>query len=253
MGATQIYNEPRYYEIAFSFVDVPKQIDLFELVVKKFGRKRTKNVLDICCGPSLQLPELARRGYFVAGLDANGQMLNYLEDKLVEQKAKHALYKQSMQDFTLNEKYDLAFCLMGSIHYLKSHQEYFSHLDCLAKAMKKGGLYIIENLPIFNRSGHGDWEVESEGLFIKTDYTTTVLNQIKQLMEHNFVMDIIKDGKKTTLKQRFITIFLGPQEFKLLVEQQGKFEFIGYFQRHNPLLLQLTGSNWENMTVIRRK
>lgn len=56
-----VYKRPLYYEIAFSFFDVKKQVDTFEEVIKKFSKIRVKRFLDVACGPSLQLRELARR------------------------------------------------------------------------------------------------------------------------------------------------------------------------------------------------
>lgn len=35
---SQIYNQAKYYEIAFSFVDPKKQADLFEEFIKKFSK-----------------------------------------------------------------------------------------------------------------------------------------------------------------------------------------------------------------------
>ena len=32
----QIYNQPKYYEIAFSFVSPKKQVELFEQFIKKY-------------------------------------------------------------------------------------------------------------------------------------------------------------------------------------------------------------------------
>ena len=58
-----IYKHPHYYEIAFSFINPKKQVDNFEKLIKKFSKIKVKKVLDIACGPSLQLRELCKRGY----------------------------------------------------------------------------------------------------------------------------------------------------------------------------------------------
>ena len=70
-----VYEEPLYYEIAFSFIDAKRQIDLFEKFIKKYSRIDVKWFLDIGCGPSLQLREAAKRGYGAIGLDSSSQML----------------------------------------------------------------------------------------------------------------------------------------------------------------------------------
>lgn len=63
-----VYDEPLYYEIAFSFVNVNEQVNLFEKFIGKYSKVKVKRVLDIACGPSLQLREMAKRGYEVIGL-----------------------------------------------------------------------------------------------------------------------------------------------------------------------------------------
>lgn len=64
---SQIYKQAHYYEIAFSFVDVRKQVDLFEKMIKKYSGIPVISVLDIACGTALQLEEMARRGYRAIG------------------------------------------------------------------------------------------------------------------------------------------------------------------------------------------
>ena len=66
---SQIYNQAKYYEIAFSFVDSEKQADLFEKFIKKYSKTGVKSVLDLACGTALQLREMAKRGYKSIGLD----------------------------------------------------------------------------------------------------------------------------------------------------------------------------------------
>lgn len=76
---SQIYNQAKYYEIAFSFVDSERQADLFEKFIKKYSKTGVKSVLDLACGTALQLREMAKRGYKSIGLDASSKMLDYLK------------------------------------------------------------------------------------------------------------------------------------------------------------------------------
>lgn len=99
-----VYNEPLYYEIAFSFVDVKKQTNLFEKFIKKYSKVKVKRVLDIACGPSLQLRELAKRYYEAVGLDLNPQMLDYLKEKANEEGIEIETIKADMIKFKLKKK-----------------------------------------------------------------------------------------------------------------------------------------------------
>ncbi len=37
-----VYKNPHYYDIAFSFVDVKKQVDFFEMVISNFSKIKVK-------------------------------------------------------------------------------------------------------------------------------------------------------------------------------------------------------------------
>ena len=74
-----LYQEPLYYEIAFSFINPARQVDEFERIIEEFSKIRAKRFLDIACGPSLQLREIAKRGYEAVGLDSSAEMLGYLK------------------------------------------------------------------------------------------------------------------------------------------------------------------------------
>ncbi|MGB9671727.1 MAG: class I SAM-dependent methyltransferase [Candidatus Bathyarchaeales archaeon] len=73
----EIYKHPLYYEIAFSFFDPKKQVDSFEEITAKFSKIKVKRFLDVACGPSLQLREIAKRSYEAVGLDSSAEMLAY--------------------------------------------------------------------------------------------------------------------------------------------------------------------------------
>ena len=44
-----VYEQPQYYEIAFSFIDPKEQVDNFERLIKKFSQIEVKKFLDIAC------------------------------------------------------------------------------------------------------------------------------------------------------------------------------------------------------------
>jgi SAM-dependent methyltransferase len=143
-----VYDEPFYYEIAFSFVDVPRQVDLFEEFIHSYSNVPARRVLDIGRGPSQQLREFARRGYEAVGLDRSPQMLAYLKEKAGEAGVRVETVQADMTDFALEIPVDFAHILMGTIGLIGSKESLLSHLDSVARSLNSGGLYIIENLNI---------------------------------------------------------------------------------------------------------
>ena len=74
---SDVYNHPRYYEIAFNFRDIPAEVSLFEECIKRYSDIPVKSVLEMGCGNCPHLVEMVSRGYKYTGLDLNDKMLDY--------------------------------------------------------------------------------------------------------------------------------------------------------------------------------
>ena len=76
-----IYQFPEYYEIAFSFRDIRREVDVLEEAASRFSRIPVRVFLEIGCGNSPHMKELARRGYGFVGIDLSEEMLAFSEEK----------------------------------------------------------------------------------------------------------------------------------------------------------------------------
>jgi len=248
-----VYKEPFYYEIAFSFVDPKKQVDLFEKFIEKYSKIKVRRVLDIACGPSLQLREIAKRGYEAVGLDLSLQMLKYLKQKAKEEEVKIETIKANMVNFKLKKKADFAFIMMGSFRF-KSNQELLKHLDCVSNSLKKGGLYLIENLELdwpklsFKPQS---WVMKRDGIRVKTTYKLELKDVLSQTSEENIILEVNDHGKKIKLIKKEIMKNVFPQEFLTLVELNNKFEFPGWFERFK--FKKLKKASMDNIIILRKK
>ena len=76
-----IYQFPEYYEIAFSFRDIPREVDVLEESARRFAEVPVKTFLEIGCGNSPHMEELTGRGYDFIGIDISEEMLTYSKEK----------------------------------------------------------------------------------------------------------------------------------------------------------------------------
>ena len=76
-----IYQLPEYYEIAFSFRDIPREVDVLEEAARRFAEIPVKTFLEIGCGNSPHMDELTGRGYDFIGIDISDEMLTYSREK----------------------------------------------------------------------------------------------------------------------------------------------------------------------------
>ena len=141
-----LYEKPYYYDVAFSFRDISKELDFFEQCVKKYSKINVEEVIEIGCGPSPYLLEFDKRGYSFAGLDKSKEMLDYSLEKAKEEGIPIKTIHADMSEFETVYKFDFAFCMLGSLA-LESDKAYLSHLNSMAKCLKLGGLYLIDAVP----------------------------------------------------------------------------------------------------------
>jgi ubiquinone/menaquinone biosynthesis C-methylase UbiE len=252
---SQIYREAKYYEIAFSFIDPVKQVDLFGAFIKKFSKRKVHRVLDIACGTAPQLREFARRGYDAYGLDMSSNMLSYLAHVAQQENITIHTLRANMARFTVTHKVDFAYIMMGSIVYLRNNAEFLSHLDAMARAIQPRGLYLIENMPF----GWADknflkpqtWVMKKDEIRVKTTYQISIKEALRQIITQRIAMEV-KDGNAT---KHFIDTddlkLIFPEELKTLIAMNGKFELIGFFERNR--VTPLKTASGSNTVILRRK
>lgn len=246
-----VYEKPLYYEIAFSFVDPEEQVELFEKIIEEYSGVKVNRVLDIACGPSLQLREMAKRGYKGTGLDLSSEMLDYLREKAREEDIEVDTVEADMRDFELEERVDFAFIMMGSFQF-ENNKEVLDHLDCVSDCLKKGGLYIIENLGLDWKSFETqNWTVERGGIQVETTWESEVKDVLSQTCEEKLTMKVNDNDEESEFVEEMTTKVIFPQEFLALLELNGKFEFLGWFERFE--FEELDKAKDDNLVVLRKK
>jgi len=258
-GDMSLYTKPLYYEIAFGFFDVKKQIDTFEAVIKKFSKIKVCRFLDVACGPSLQLREIAKRGYEAIGLDLSSEMLRYLSEKAEEEGLRIQTVQADMANFKLEKKVDFAFIMMGSLAF-RSDKDLLSHLDCLASSLKKGGLYFIQNKAVnWAGSAEQSWDSERNGITVKATFKSHWEDILNQILVETIILEVNDHERRMTFKSEEDLKFVFPQEFKTLIDVNGKFEFLGWWEGtestwflNKPLEKAKSPSNF-NMVLLRKK
>jgi len=255
----EIYRNPLYYEIAFSFFDVKKQVDTFEVIIREFSKIKVRRFLDVACGPSLQLREIAKRGYEAVGLDIVPEMLDYLSRKAKMEGLRIETVQADMCDFRLKRKADFAFIMMGSL-VVESNEKFLSHLDSVACSLNTGGLYLIQNQTVdWTVTGEQSWSMENDEVTVKTSFKTRWKDILKQIYTEEIMFEVDDHGRKVEFETKEDLKFVFPQEFKTLITLNGKFEFLGWWEGSEstwlldkPLEKAKTPSNF-NIVLLRRK
>ena len=225
-----VYDEPRYYELAFSYRDIGAEVDTFELCFERYADLPVKSILELGSGNSPHLEELLKRGYAYTGLDLNESMLEYSAKKTFALPGKATFVHADMLDFSLDDTFDFAFIMLGSLG-ARNTKQIFSHLRSVAAALNQGGLYLLDwcvhFAPFSDRTE--SWTMEQDGIKVTTQWSERLVDAAEQLVEETFTLEVIEDGAVHHLSETAVNRVIFPQEFLLLIEHAAEFEFVGWW------------------------
>ena len=227
-----IYSNPHYYDLGFSFRDIPAEVDVFEDLIRRHSGTPVKRMLEMASGVSPHLAELARRGYRYTGLDINPAMIAYATEKAESAGIRAGFLEADMRDFSLDRGVDFAFTMCGSL-YVQSTADILSHFDAVARALPPGGLYLLDWCINFEwdqpvRGDHG-WTIEKEGVRVDVRFALEIVDRASQLARHRLSAEVNDHGTVRSFESVDIVRVILPQEFLLLVEKSGNFEFVGWW------------------------
>lgn len=224
------YNAPRYYEVAFSFRDIPFECGVLEEAMRRYAKGPVKTVLEIGCGNAPHMLELARRGYRYTGLDLNPAMLDYACAKANEAGVEALLLEGDMCDFSLEKPVDFAFVLVGSV-YATTDAALYDHFECVADAVRPGGLYFMEWVVDFDPlCGSGEsWEQSANGITVNATVLHTHVDRVEQLIEEKLTLEVDDHGTRHHIEGSTRKRAIYPKEFLLLMEKHPRWRFLGWW------------------------
>lgn len=248
-----LYKNPKYYEIAFSFRNIPSEVNFFEKAIKKFSKIKVRKVFELASGNSPYLEEWHKRGYEYFGLDLKKEMLDFVEARAREKGIKATLFRANMNKFALKTpKVDLTYVLLGSL-YAKSNEEFFQHLDSVSGVLKSGGLYILDGVVWFNilSDNKQGWIISKQGIKVRATFRANVIDPVAQVFREDAILEIWDHGKRNKIRSNEIRKLFFPQEFLTLIKFHNKFEFLGWFDNFD--VNKRATSKGRQVVVLRKK
>lgn len=176
--------------------DYAKEVDFIESALKK-NRVKGKKILDVACGTGTHMKLLIEKGYSVAGIDINPEMLN-----VAKRKVKGARFlKGDMKTFDLKEKFDCITCLFASMNYNLNKQEMEKTLRNFYNHMNPKGVLIFDLGVIKNdkRIFPTKFDTYSDNKvqlvrFVQHQYPTEI-GEFCDIFDFNFVIFMKEKGK----------------------------------------------------------
>ena len=137
-----LYNYPKYYDLLFGS-DWKAEYDFLLDVFEKHAKRPVRKLFEPACGTGRLLIKFAQAGYEVSGNDLNPLAVDYCNDRLERGGFDRSAMVGDMSDFKLKKKVDAAFNTINSFRHLQTEEQAHGHLQCIADALGKGGLYVL--------------------------------------------------------------------------------------------------------------
>ncbi len=137
-----IYDHPKYYDLVFG-ADCAAEVKFILGCGEEYLRRRPERFFEPACGTGRLLFALARKGYEVSGLDLNAKAIEFCNRRFARHAMHSSAFVADMADFRVKRRYDIAFNTINSFRHLSSESAARGHLQCMGKAVRVGGLYLL--------------------------------------------------------------------------------------------------------------
>ncbi|MGH7276681.1 MAG: class I SAM-dependent DNA methyltransferase [Candidatus Rokuibacteriota bacterium] len=250
------YTAPRLYEIAFD-MNRKGEVDFLVHCFKRYARRPVRRVLDIACGTGPHLIRLADRGYRMSGLDLSSENISFLAKRLTDKGHSGELVVGDMTDFRLRQPVDAAICMQDSQGHLLTNDRLVAHLRAVARAVKKGGLYVFDRYMASswtNPARSWSWSRRRGGLIVRASFSAlNDVDPVSQVFRERMTLEAIENGTRRLYRQSHLSRMVFPQELRTLVELAGGFEFVQWFFGFEPRQVLERSKHPLMMVVVLRK
>ena len=228
-----IYDYPQYYEVAFSFRDIPKEVAFMRRCIERYSRIEVHRVFEVACGFAPHAEELIANGYTYCGLDNNRNMLDYAVAKWRHLHPRPEFLEGDMISFDTSRDMDFAFVMLGSL-YLNGQDEMTSHFDSMARCLKRGGLYFLDWCVQFEDplkyADNNAVTYKRDGISVESKFNIRLLDPSEQMYEEVWTLDVNDRGRRRQLQMVERNRAINPNEFLAFLRNRSDFEFVGWWK-----------------------
>jgi SAM-dependent methyltransferase len=226
-----LYDYPRYYDLVFGS-DWKAEFDFLRRAFDRFGAGKVRRVFEPACGTGRLLFRLAMDGYDVSGLDLNPRAVEFCNKRLARRGKPSAVMVGDMADFELSRPVDAAFNMINSFRHLLTHEQAVGHLNCVANALRPGGIYVLglhltptEGLPIEEER----WSARRGHLGINTHLKTFDLDRRRRTERCTMAMDVYTPTRTFQITDELVFRTYTRQQFAKLLAEVPRLSVAGTF------------------------
>jgi SAM-dependent methyltransferase len=221
-----LYDHPRYYDLVFGS-DWRAEFHFLQACFERYASGQVRRVFEPACGTGRLVYRLAKAGFETSGLDLNPRAVDYCNQRLKRHGLPPTAFVGDMADFRLRRKMDASFNMINSFRHLTKEAEAEAHLRCMARALRRGGLYVlgIHLMPTSGTPISGEsWSARRGNLSVTTNLW--IVGRDKQRREERYRMtySIYTPTEIYRLADTFVFRTYTARQFGRLLARVDEFE-----------------------------
>jgi SAM-dependent methyltransferase len=214
-----VYDYPKYYDVLFG-ADWQQEYDFLLDCFEQHAQRQVEYLFEPACGTGRLLIKFAQAGYEVSGNDLNPKAVEYCNARLARHEFPPAVVVGDMADFRRLSKGDAAFNTINSFRHLDSEAKAESHLQCVARALAKGGLYVLglHLTPMTPQAcTEESWHAQRGRLIVNSRMKSLQVDRRRRQEPVSLELDVSTPTQRFRLKDEFIFwTYTGAQMHRLL-------------------------------------
>jgi SAM-dependent methyltransferase len=115
-------------------------------IIKQLDLPPGSAILDLCCGHGRHAVALAERDYQITGQDLSAFFLEKAEADAAEAGVELRLVHSDMRHIPFEDEFDAVINMFSAFGYLESEEEDQKVLNQVRKALKPGGLFLLDTI-----------------------------------------------------------------------------------------------------------
>jgi len=227
-----LYDYPVYYDLIFGS-DWKAEFDFLTACFDLFAQRKVKRVFEPACGTGRLLIKLARSGFEVSGNDLNERAVNYCNDRLERHGYPRSALTGDMSDFRLKRKVDASFNMINSFRHLLTEKQAVSHLQCMANATSRGGLYVLglHLIPasVEDRIQDEGWSASRGTLTVNTYMWSKQIDSAKRAEYLGLTIDAWTPTKRVQIEDEMIYRTYSAAQMMACLKKVPEFEIVETF------------------------
>ena len=137
-----LYDHPKYYDLIFN-TDWKAEFKFLKAIFAQHASGKIGRLFEPACGTGRLIYRFAKAGYSIEGNDLNPHAVDFCNRRLSQHDLPSAAFVGDVTNFTLERQVDAAFNTINSFRHLTTEKMAVAHLQCMAAAIRPGGIYAL--------------------------------------------------------------------------------------------------------------